>query len=86
MHIVHLPPTKNNLNMKLYELRAYIGETRLYYTRLFTTMEAAVNEANRLIESGLFKDLRRGSAIYELEQVGDEFRFNCLKSTPVYLT
>lgn len=71
--------------MKIYELRAFIGETRLYYSQLFTTMEAACKRAMYLRDEEKM-DFRKGSAIYELEQNGETFEFNCLKSTPVYLT
>lgn len=71
--------------MKLYELRAYIGENRLYYTQLFTTMEAACKRASYL-QNEEKMDFRIGSKILELEQVGDTFRYDCLKSTPIYLT
>lgn len=70
--------------MKIYELRAYIGETHLYYNQLFTTMEAALKRAEYLLNEERM-DMRRGSAIFELTQDGDEFKYDCLKSTPVYI-
>ncbi len=71
--------------MKIYELRAYIGETRLFYTQLFTTMDAALKRAEYLLKVERV-DMRRGSVIRELTQDGDQFTHDWLKSTPVYLT
>lgn len=71
--------------MKLYELRAYIGETRLYYTQLFTTLEAACKRAKYLQDEEKM-DFQFGSKILELEQDGETFRYNAMKSTPIYLT
>lgn len=34
--------------MKIYELRAYIGKDDLAYTAIFTNIEAARNDADRL--------------------------------------
>lgn len=70
--------------MKIYELRAYIGETRLYYTQLFTTMEAACKRAMYLRDVEKI-DFQRGSKIIELEQDGDTFKYDCFKSMLVYL-
>lgn len=71
--------------MKLYEIRAYIGEKRTYYNQIFTTMEAACDKAKRLEETEGVK-FSFGSAIYELFQIGDTFRYDCMRSQKVYLS
>lgn len=70
--------------MKIYEMRAYLGKERTCYTQIFATLEAAVNRAIEMEKEGGIK-FGFGSAIYELIQVGDTFKFDCFKSLKVYL-
>lgn len=70
--------------MKLYELRAFIGESRLLYMQLFTTAEAAVKRAMYLKDVEKM-DFRHGSVIAELEQYGETFKGSVL-SPYCYLT
>lgn len=60
--------------MKIYELRAFIGRTRIQYFRLFATLAAAKNHYNRLKEQN--PNIQFDCIIYELIQQQDEFKLS----------
>lgn len=57
----------------IYELRAYIGKTKTLYTAIFTTMEAAKADANRLRKNTALNEIEMHGTITPLQPVNGKF-------------
>lgn len=59
--------------MRIYELRAYIGKNDLAYTAIFTNIEAARNDADRLRQVCQNANETFSGSITTLKAHGDRF-------------
>ncbi len=57
----------------IYEVRAYFGKCGNLYTCIFTTMEAASKEVERLINGCNLNDIKIFGMIYTLSAVSEKY-------------